>query len=434
VTDDDDREMALNDGTALAVWGVGNIGASTFAAFMMAGVPVVGYDVSERQLQHASEQLAPLAPGCELTADRGRVLSSDVLVHLVALPTERDGIPSITAVVEVVAAIAAVRDRTRPPLIILESTLTPGSVDGPIAEACQAVGRDIVKDVLVAVAPRRDWMSNDLRSLDRVVGGTSARATESAVAVLGLICDQLHRSSSHREAELSKVVENAYRFLDISFSNQIANAYPQTNVREVLSLAATKWNVGLFQPGFGIGGHCVPLAPRYLIEGAANPQALSLIFEALDAEPRTREAIVVAVRARLVTRMAILGLSYRAETRISTCSPTIDIAQALKAAGVEVGLMDPYFSAEEIVAQTGAHVITSAAELAGYEGILVTAAHERLGLDAIREVLVDERASVRFVFDAGGSLQSWTWPPHVEYARPGDLGWQGATVGGRLGR
>src|SRR5207245_8180741 len=91
-----------------------------------------------------------------------------------------------------------------------------------------------------------------------------------AFDVLGIICSKIVRVSNHRVAELVKSTENSFRALNIAFANALSRSYPDVDVNELINAAATKWNYIAHYPGIGTGGYCIPLAPKYLMEGASN--------------------------------------------------------------------------------------------------------------------------------------------------------------------
>src|SRR5207249_6200634 len=124
-----------------------------------------------------------------------------------------------------------------------------------------------------AVAPRRDWFDNpglNLNTIPRVVGGIDEESTKEATSVASIVCSKIVPVSSHRVAELVKSTENSFRALNIAFANALSRSYPNVDVNELISAAATKWNYVAHYPGIGTGGYCIPLAPKYLLEGATN--------------------------------------------------------------------------------------------------------------------------------------------------------------------
>jgi UDP-N-acetyl-D-mannosaminuronate dehydrogenase len=259
------------------VWGTGYIGFSTMANFAAEGVVCVGTDVSERIVSTINSGKTPV-PNMEYwlgfdpkylvdsgmmsaTLDWEKLVTSEFAVHMIAIPTEKEDKPWDGALADVTSKISSNAPKSgRPPLVIIESTLTPNKTDQLVIPIFEKNGITVGKDVFLGVAPRRDWFispEKNLRSLPRIVGGTTPEATKLMTEVLGIVCDRLVPAPDHRHAEIVKSVENAYRHMDITLANQLSLAYPNLNMIEVLKLVGTKWNVNTYHPSFGSGGYCL---------------------------------------------------------------------------------------------------------------------------------------------------------------------------------
>ena len=146
--------------------------------------------------------------------------------------------------------------------MIVESTLAPKVSDKKIIPFLKKKKLIIGKNILLSIAPRRDWFiegGKNLENLDRVYGSTDKKSTKVTKDVLSIVCKKLHEASSYKVSEMVKSVENAYRHMDITLANQLSIAFPKDNIREVLKLVGTKWNVEAFHPGIGAGGYCLSL-------------------------------------------------------------------------------------------------------------------------------------------------------------------------------
>src|SRR5207244_850631 len=182
-------------------------------------------------------------------------------VHFVAIPTEKNGRPWDGALLDVSKKLSAKQIGGRPDLIIVESTLAPGQSEDTLVETLRRSGRKVPDEFLVAVAPRRDWFDNpglNVHTIPRVVGGVNERSRREAIDVLGVICSKIVPVSNTRVAELVKSTENAFRALNIAFANALSRSYPNVDVNELISAAATKWNYVAHYPGIGTGGYCIP--------------------------------------------------------------------------------------------------------------------------------------------------------------------------------
>src|SRR3990170_3603836 len=225
------------------------------------------------------------------TADWREAIHSDYAVHFLGVHTEKDGKPYFSLLEDVFHKLACFRsvETERPPLVIIESTLTPRTVDNIVIPLLEREGIRVGRDLLVGCAPRRDWFispEKNLETLPRIFGGTTPETTTLMAEVLGIVCRDLRRATDHRHAEAVKSMENAYRHMEITLANQLALAYPDLDVHEVLRLVGTKWNIGTYHPGFGTGGYCIPLSSQYVIDGAVHPEALTLLSATLETDQR----------------------------------------------------------------------------------------------------------------------------------------------------
>ena len=299
----------------VAVWGLGYIGYSSMAYFAMSGIRCVGYDTlaekikfinKKGKLKHKGEKSFPnldfwlgfdvepmFRDGLIKATSKRRVLiSNDFPVHLVAVPTEKENkfgehLPYDKHLKDVFETMATYKNvkTDYPPLVIIESTLSTHVVDDVIIPLLASKGLKVGKDILIGVAPRRDHFvdaSKTLKTIPRVVGGTNKKTTELMVDVLSLVCGTVLKADDHKQATIVKSIENSYRQVDITLANQLSVAYPDLNMKKILKLVGTKWNVGTFHPSFGTGGYCLPLAPHYVLSGCKNPEALTLLKNSVD--------------------------------------------------------------------------------------------------------------------------------------------------------
>jgi nucleotide sugar dehydrogenase len=419
---------------AASVWGLGHIGSSTAEALLEVDLRVVGYDIDPRRVAALAAQYdgRPAA----LSTDAAHALADEVAVHFVAVPTERQAEPYLDALVGVMTLIidgvAARSERAAPPLVIIESTLTPGTVEQRIMPLILEAGLRPDIDLLLSLAPRRDWFIAEgygLRDLDRIYSGIGPNSADAAYGVLSLLCDVLHRAPSHIEGELVKCVENAYRHVEITLANQLTLGYPNVDMLEVLRLAGTKWNIGTFHPSFGTGGYCIPLSSRYLLAGAEKADELSLLSRTVESDMRMRA--IVAEAASAGAPVVILGLAYKGGIKVATLSPTIEIVRCLSDAGVPYGVFDPIYTSDEINTILGAEVaiddLPTAVREAG--AVLVVPDHLEFRGEPYLGLLTADRDSPLLVMDNLGVLADVQWPGHVHYRRAGSAGWlQGQTA------
>lgn len=377
--------------TSIGVVGLGYIGFSTAAYYGRKGLRVLGYDVDPEKVSkfNAGEtyieniqfwigfDFKHLASSGLVRASTEATVLADCGVVFVCVPTERNGDPYMGILKQTVADLAKF---TAPgTLVIVESTLTPGTAQSVVVDGFKAHGRE---DVLVAIAPRRDWFvdsGRNLTDIPRIVGGSTPHATDEAAAVLGLVCKTVIPASSHNEAELIKSVENAYRHMDITLANQLTFAYPNVNMREVLNLVGTKWNMNSYHPNFGVGGYCIAPASKYVQSG--TDVAVPLLAEA------TRYTDALAGQyASLMSgykRVTVLGVAYKGGLKVHVLSPGLELARELVAADPAleyVCVQDPMYTEAETLALFAAEKFPDASRpfpecLRDADLIVVTADH-----------------------------------------------------------
>jgi UDP-N-acetyl-D-mannosaminuronate dehydrogenase/intein/homing endonuclease len=271
------RKQLLSGQSKVGIWGTGYIGFSTMANFAAAGVSCLGTDVSEPIVSSINQGQIPV-PNMEYwlgfdtkylvdshmmsaTTDWKKLLTKEFPVHMISIPTEKGEKPWDGALEDVITKIASnYHSLNRPSIVVIESTLTPNKTDNLIIPILKKHGIDAGTDIILGVAPRRDWFispEKNLKTLPRIVGGTTPESTREIINILNIVCDHLIPAPDHRHAEIVKSVENAYRHVEITLANQLSLAYPNLNMTEVLKLVGTKWNVGTYHPSFGTGGYCL---------------------------------------------------------------------------------------------------------------------------------------------------------------------------------
>jgi len=262
----------------VGVWGLGYIGFSSIAHFAKEGVLCIGTDILSHRVEAVNQgkattpnlnfwlgfDTAQLARDGikKATTDWKELIKEDIAVHLITIPTEMDGKPYHDILIDVINKLSEYKNikTEQPPLVIVESTLTPTVTDNIVIPTFEKNGLKVGKDILLGIAPRRDWFTSPdkgLKHLPRVVGGTNKETTKLMSEVLSIICDKVIEAQDHKHAAIVKSIENAFRQLDITFANQLSLAYPDMNITEVLKMVGTKWNVETYHPSFGTGGYCL---------------------------------------------------------------------------------------------------------------------------------------------------------------------------------
>lgn len=440
------RKQLVDGRRKIAVWGTGYIGFSSMANFAAAGVTCVGTDVSDTITSTINSGKTPV-PNMEYwlgfdtsylvesgmmaaTTDWKKVLTPEFAVHMIAIPTEKEDKPWDGALEDVMTKIAGhASGYEEPRLVIIESTLTPNKTDDLVIPLLEKRGLQVGKNILLGVAPRRDWFispEKNLRALPRIVGGTTPETTKLMIEVLGIVCDKLIPAPDHRHAEIVKSVENAYRHMEITLANQLSLAYPKLNMIEVLKLVGTKWNVNVYHPSFGSGGYCIPLSSKYVLEGAEKPEHLTLLKETISTDSELPSIVADRIADRGFKKAGILGLSYKGDLKVHVLSPALRILKRLVERGVNVKINDPYYTPDEIKRLTGTETFSFPEGLSEFQAVIIVAGH-RLYKAIPEAKLKSHLKNCKLVLD--NLEETWrTFDWHsagIEYHIAGDSKWLG---------
>lgn len=415
------RQKLLNRKGKIGIFGMGYIGYTTAAYFASEGVESIGVDVDASKVKKISngeppyQELEKWVPFnlreiteeglINATTDHHKLLDESVNPLFIAVPTEKNTMPWYEPLKDVVHKIG---ERKDDPLVVIESTLAVGTVD------------KFATLKKVVVAPRRDWFispEKNLKTLPRIVGGVTPEVTEEALDVLSIVCEKLI-PTDYREAELVKAVENAHRHVEAVFAQQLTLAYPTMNVRRVLELAGTKWNVNVMYPnGFGTGGYCIPLSSRYVLDGAEKPKELSLLKKTIQTDDSMAKRIADCFNKTQLT-IGCLGLSYKENIRVHILSPTVRLLKHMDSDRVRVH--DPLYTEREITEITGCKPLRFPEEVSEMDVLLLMTPHytyQRAPRNLIREAT----KNCKLILDNTGIWKDVAF--YCPYALVGENGW-----------
>jgi nucleotide sugar dehydrogenase len=362
------------------------------------------------------------------TKEWQELLAPEFAVHMIAIPTEKEDTPWDGALEDVCRKIGQRKTGSDDPaLVIIESTLTPNKTDTLVIPTLERNGLKVGKDVLLGVAPRRDWFispEKNLKSLPRIVGGSTPETTQLMIDVLGIVCDRLVPAPDHRHAEIVKSVENAFRHVEITLANQLSLAYPGLNMIEVLRLVGTKWNVGTYHPSFGSGGYCIPLSSKYVLEGAEKPEHLTILKDTVSTDSRMPEIVADRIVDRGLKKIGILGLSYKGDLKVHVLSPTLRISRRLIERGVSVKINDPYYAPDEINRLAGAETFDFPKGLSEFDCVVIVAGH-RVYRAVSEAKLKSHLKSCKLILDnLEETWRTFDWASSgIEYHTAGDRNW-----------
>ena len=354
----------------IAVVGAGYVGMPHAQTFAESGKKVVLIDVVERVVEAInrgeshiqdvpSEQLKPLVDEGRISAttDFAAANASDAIVIAVGTPLTRQREPDLTQIKSAAGSLAPHLRKGH--VVVLESTTYPGTTREvllPILE--QGSGLRAGADFHLAFAPERvdpgrvDWTT---KTTPKVVGGIDAASTKAAADLYRSVLDNVHEVSTSEAAELTKLLENIFRSVNIALVNELAQLCDrmEIDVWEVIDAAATKpFGFMSFKPGPGLGGHCIPLDPYYLAWKARefdfNTRFVELAGEINNNMPYFCRSVISqalnhgAQKPLSGSKVLLLGVAYKADIDDVRESPAEKLLELLRNAGADVSYHDPY--------------------------------------------------------------------------------------------
>ncbi len=383
--------------------GIGRIGLPTAAVLAESGARVIGIDIDPEVVEKVNQGSVHIdEPGLDrLVArlvKRGNLRAtsnieeaakdSDVLIICVPTPIDSSKKP-IYSQVEV-ACVSVAKGIRNGSLVIIESTVGPGTVEGfltPLLEA--ASGMKAGEDFGLASCPERadpGKVLNDLRKVPRIVGGIDERSTRVAAALYraGMGVEVIEMSNP-KSANAVKLTENISRDVNIALMNELAILFErlEIDIVEVIQAASTKWNFMPHYPGAGVGGPCLPSNPYYLIqEGQKVGYIPYLVRMAREVNDRMPSHVVELVMEALNeigktvngSKIALLGVSYKPGISDIQLSPARPIIQSLKRLGADLTGFDPFFLGQKVLDLRLSSNLDTA--LKGTDAVILCTAHK----------------------------------------------------------
>ena len=423
---------AVTDTTTstVGIIGLGYVGLPLATAFAGAGRRVIGYDLAQDKVRAlnagesyiedvSSSELAPLVESgaLEATTDPSRLAACGAQLICVPTPLGEYREPDLGYVLA--ATETALANLAPGALVVLESTTWPGTTREVLAPKFEAAGLVIGRDVFLAFSPERVDPGNtrwSIRGTPKVVGGLTPECSRRAQELYAVICDTVHPVSTPESAEMSKIIENTFRAVNIALVNELAMLADRMGVDiwEAIEASSTKpFGFMPFWPGPGLGGHCIPIDPFYLAWRArafdmdsefvelAGRINVNMPYYAISRITRSLNARGKAVKD---ARVLLLGMAYKANVADLRESPSLKLLGLLRAAGAEVTYHDPHVAA--LPDEGLASVELTAEMLAAADCVVIATAHQAIDIATVVEhadLVVDLRNAVRHRLGGGVS-------------------------------
>jgi UDP-N-acetyl-D-glucosamine dehydrogenase len=362
----------------VAVIGLGYVGLPLALLYTEQKFPVTGFDIDQRKVATlaqggsyiyripATEIQEARTRGFEATADYSRVSQMDAIIICVPTPLNEYHEPDLSYITNTAQGFAPYLRAGQ--LVILESTTYPGTTEEvliPILEKGNKKGLKAARsgasnsqEFYVAFSPEREDPGNQTvarRDIPKVIGGLDSQASELAAALYGAIFNRIVRVSSPAAAEMTKLLENIYRCVNIALVNELKllSLRMGLDIWEVIDAAATKpFGFQAFYPGPGLGGHCIPVDPFYLSWKAKEWDFRTRFIELageinINMPYHVLASVVSALNQRKKalngSRVLVLGVAYKKDIDDLRESPALIIIELLQKEGAQVSYNDPYF-------------------------------------------------------------------------------------------
>ena len=350
----------------VGVVGLGYVGLPLAVAFAEEGHDVVGLEADPRKVDSLArgESYIEDVPSARLAALNGSLTPTsrypdlsacEAVIICVPTPLTNSREPDLSYMVDAATSLAAVLQKGQ--LIVLESTTYPGTTRERLRPILEESGLAAGRDFHLAFSPERiDPGRTDftIRTTPKVVGGLTDECTRRAVELYGQICDTVVEVSTPDAAELAKLLENIFRSVNIALVNELAMLCERLDIDvwEVVEAAASKpFGFMRFDPGPGMGGHCLPVDPFYLSYKAREhdfyTEFIELAGKINQNQPqwcvrRIERALNEAGKATNGSKVLLLGVSYKAGVGDIRESPALKIIHLLRALGADVSYHDPH--------------------------------------------------------------------------------------------
>ena len=412
----------------VGIVGLGYVGLPLAVEFGNAGIRTIGIDVNQARVDqlNAGDNYIQDVNDAELktlvdagtftaTSDFSSVKQIDAICIAVPTPLSKTKDPDITYILDVNKEL--IKYVHKDLIIVLESTTYPGTTRELLQPALEASGLKVGTDVFLLFSPERVDPGNPVfhtTNTPKVIGGVTENCLKLGMAVYAHIMDELVPVSSPEAAELTKLLENTFRSINIGLANEMAIMCAKlgVNVWEVIDAAATKpFGFMKFTPGPGLGGHCIPIDPHYLSWKMRTLDYKARFIElASEINASMPEYVVDLVSDGLNgmsksingSNILLLGMAYKPDIDDVRESPALDVYALLEAKGAKVSFHDPYVSEIKFDSRMEQTIDLDHSSLDQYDCVVITTNHSEYDIKAI----VDGSALVVDTRNATGNIKS----------------------------
>ena len=413
----------FNDKKAtIGIVGLGYVGLPLMLRYCEVGYKVIGFDVDQRKvdllskgksyIEHISSQSIEnsLVQGFEATVDFSRVAEADALILCVPTPLNKYREPDLSYVLNTTDSLVPYLRSGQ--VVSLESTTYPGTTDEELLPRIESSGMKVGKDIFLVYSPEREDPGNPnftTRTIPKVCGGHTPACLEVGLALYGQVIDKVVPVSSTRAAELTKLLENIHRAVNIGLVNEMKVVADKMDIdiHEVIRAAATKpFGFVPYYPGPGLGGHCIPIDPFYLTwkarEYGIHTRFIELAGEVNSSMPdyviaKVTSALNLVKKAINGSKILVLGIAYKKNVDDMRESPSVILMEKLRDLGADIAYSDPHISVFPVMREHSFKLTSiqlTAESLSSFDCVLLATDHDKFDYELIKEsakLIVDSR-------------------------------------------
>ncbi len=411
-----------NKQAVIGIVGLGYVGLPLTIRYCEVGYKVLGFDVDTHKvntlndgksyIEHIADNAIKtvVAQGFEATSDFSRVSEADALILCVPTPLNQYREPDLSFVINTTESLLP---HLRPGQVVsLESTTYPGTTDEELLPRIESRSLKVGKDAFLVYSPEREDPANPnftTRTIPKVCGGCTPECLEVGLALYSQVIDKMVPVSSTRAAELTKLLENIHRAVNIGLVNEMKIVADKMgiDIHEVIRAAATKpFGFVPYYPGPGLGGHCIPIDPFYLTwkarEYGVHTRFIELAGEVNSAMPdyvvaKVGSALNLLKKSINGSRILVLGISYKKNVDDMRESPSVELMEKLSELGAEIAYSDPYVPVFPKLRKHSfdlSSVALNRDTIASYDCVLLATDHDKFDYELIKnaaKLIVDTR-------------------------------------------
>ncbi len=410
----------------IGIIGLGYVGLPLMLRYNAIGFRVLGIDVDQNKINQlnagqsyiehipASKIASARASGFQATVDFSRVSECDALILCVPTPLNKYREPDMSFVINTTDSLKHYLRAGQ--VVSLESTTYPGTTEEELLPRVEEGGLKVGENIFLVYSPEREDPGNpdfETRTIPKVVGGHTSSCLDVGVALYEQAIDRVVLVSSTKAAEMTKLLENIHRAVNIGLVNEMKVVADRMGIDifEVVDAAATKpFGFTAYYPGPGLGGHCIPIDPFYLTwkarEYGLHTRFIELSGEVNQAMPdyvvsKLVDALNDECRALKGSRILILGIAYKKNVDDMRESPSVEIMELIEAKGAIVAYSDPHVPVFPKMREHHfdlSSVPLTADTLAGFDAVVLATDHDKFDYELIKssaKLIIDSRGKYR---------------------------------------